>query len=165
MVDQAFCLTPCFTSMCHYCTGFSQPMLGVKFDYLRSTATVVSSFSSRSRIDDVHDYSRNQQYLHITERRYSQAGFRLAPPTKNPSMSDCFAKSLQFFSLTLPPYMIRVLSEASCETVDESHFLISACTSCACSVVATLPVPMALSMRRDNVSDDNPPDPRRDRDR
>src|SRR5690349_11419368 len=32
-----------------------------------------------------------------------QAGFKLAPPTRNPSTSGCFARSLQFFSLTLPP--------------------------------------------------------------
>jgi len=33
----------------------------------------------------------------------TNAGFKLAPPTKNPSMSDCVERSLQFFSLTLPP--------------------------------------------------------------
>ena len=33
----------------------------------------------------------------------TKAGFRLAPPTRNPSMSACLASSTQFFSLTLPP--------------------------------------------------------------
>lgn len=32
-----------------------------------------------------------------------QAGFKLAPPTKKPSISACLASSLQFFSLTEPP--------------------------------------------------------------
>ena len=32
-----------------------------------------------------------------------QAGFRLAPPTRKPSMSGCFARSPQFFSVTEPP--------------------------------------------------------------
>lgn len=39
---------------------------------------------------------------------------------------------------------MRVLSEASDETSFLSHSRIAAWTSCACSVVATLPVPMAL---------------------
>lgn len=34
---------------------------------------------------------------------HSQAGFKLAPPTRNPSTSGCLANSLQFFSVTLPP--------------------------------------------------------------
>ncbi len=33
----------------------------------------------------------------------TKAGFKLAPPTRNPSISPCFASSLQFFSETLPP--------------------------------------------------------------
>ena len=33
----------------------------------------------------------------------TKAGFKLAPPTRKPSMSCSFARSLQFFSLTLPP--------------------------------------------------------------
>ena len=45
--------------------------------------------------------------------------------------------------------MIRVFSAASDEMVEASHFRISAWTSCACSVEATLPVPMALSHERD----------------
>lgn len=74
----------------------------------------------------------------------TNAGFKLAPPTKKPSISACFANSLQFFSLTLPPYKMRVLSAASEDTSFLSQLRIAACTSCACSVVATLPVPMAL---------------------
>jgi hypothetical protein len=72
------------------------------------------------------------------------AGFKLAPPTRNPSMSGCFAKSALFFSVTLPPYRMRVFSAASGETSFLSHSRIAAWTSWACSVVATLPVPMAL---------------------
>jgi hypothetical protein len=41
--------------------------------------------------------------LEIESTKNLQAGFKLAPPTKNPSMSGCVAKSLQFFSLTEPP--------------------------------------------------------------
>ena len=74
----------------------------------------------------------------------TKAGFKLAPPTRKPSMSACLASSLQFFSETLPPYRIRVFSEASGETSFLSHSRRAAWTSCACSVVATLPVPMAL---------------------
>jgi hypothetical protein len=33
----------------------------------------------------------------------TNAGFKLAPPTRKPSISFSFASSLQFFSLTLPP--------------------------------------------------------------
>ena len=33
----------------------------------------------------------------------TKAGFKLAPPTRKPSMSFSLASSLQFFSLTLPP--------------------------------------------------------------
>ena len=44
--------------------------------------------------------------------------------------------------------MIRVFSAASDEMVEASHFRISAWTSCACSVEATLPVPMALLQER-----------------
>lgn len=33
----------------------------------------------------------------------TKAGFKLAPPTRKPSMSGCLLSSLQFFSLTLPP--------------------------------------------------------------
>jgi hypothetical protein len=51
---------------------------------------------------------------------------------------------LQFFSDTLPPYKMRVLSAASLETSFLSHSRSAAWTSWACSVVATLPVPMAL---------------------
>lgn len=57
--------------------------------------------------------------------------------------------------------MIRVASAAFCDTPFANHLRISECTSCACSVVATLPVPMALVIetqwkfektRLDNVS-------------
>jgi hypothetical protein len=74
----------------------------------------------------------------------TNAGFKLAPPTRKPSISGCLASSLLFFSVTLPPYRIRVFSAASEETSFFSHSRIAAWTSCACSVVATLPVPMAL---------------------
>ena len=40
--------------------------------------------------------------------------------------------------------MIRVASEASFETIEVSHSRIAACTSWACSVLATFPVPIAL---------------------
>jgi hypothetical protein len=74
----------------------------------------------------------------------TNAGFKLAPPTRKPSISGCFANSLQFFSVTLPPYRMRVFSAASLETAFCIHSRIALWTSCACSVVATLPVPMAL---------------------
>jgi hypothetical protein len=60
-------------------------------------------------------------------------------------MSGCFASSLQFFPLTLPPYKMRVDSAASLPNDELNHLRISACTSCACSVDATLPVPIALN--------------------
>jgi hypothetical protein len=61
-------------------------------------------------------------------------------------MSGCLASSLQFFSDTLPPYRMRVFSAASADTSFWSHSRIALWTSCACSVVATLPVPMALDV-------------------
>lgn len=33
----------------------------------------------------------------------TKAGFRLAPPTRKPSMSGCVLRSVQFFSDTEPP--------------------------------------------------------------
>jgi len=50
--------------------------------------------------------------------------------------------------------MTRVFSDASDETVDDNHFRMAAWTSCACSVVATLPVPMALQFVRIVISSD-----------
>jgi len=80
---------------------------------------------------------------HITFHNL-HSGFKLAPPTKNPSISACCARSLQFLPLTLPPYKMRVASAVSLPSDEDIHLRISAWTSCACSVVATLPVPMAL---------------------
>lgn len=66
--------------------------------------TAFSDIPSRPSVDDIHDYAKGQQVLrHRFKGIHRQAGFRLAPPTKNPSMSDCCARSLQFFSFTLPP--------------------------------------------------------------
>jgi len=48
--------------------------------------------------------------------------------------------------------MTRVLSAASDETFSDNHFRISAWTSCACSVVATLPVPIALHIPQHSIS-------------
>lgn len=73
----------------------------------------------------------------------TKAGFKLAPPTRKPSISACLLSSLQFFSLTLPPYRMRVSLAALSSTFSFSHLRMAAWTSWACSVVATLPVPMA----------------------
>ena len=54
-------------------------------------------------VDDIDNYSKVSNIPSRSEKGNSQAGFKLAPPTKNPSMSFCFASSLQFFSLTEPP--------------------------------------------------------------
>jgi hypothetical protein len=72
-----------------------------------------------------------------------KVGFREAPPTKKPLMSACLLRSLQFFSLTLLPYIILVLSATLSLTSFFNHPLIAAWTSWACLVVATLPVPIA----------------------
>jgi len=101
---------------------------------------------SHLRVNDIDDWSSSlvTKHTQIGEMlQHSQAGFKLAPPTKNPSISSCVANSLQFFSLTLPPYKILVCSAASFETDVDSQERIAACTSCAWDVVATLPVPMA----------------------
>jgi hypothetical protein len=42
--------------------------------------------------------------------------------------------------------MIRVVSDAACDIVEDSHFRIDRWTSWACSVVATFPVPIALQI-------------------
>ena len=34
-----------------------------------------------------------------------KAGFKLAPPTKNPSISSCYMRFMQFLSLTDPKYI------------------------------------------------------------
>ena len=80
---------------------------------------------------------------HITFHNL-HSGFKLAPPTRNPSISACCARSLQFLPLTLPPYRMRVASAVSLPSDEDIHLRIPAWTSWACSVVATLPVPMAL---------------------
>jgi hypothetical protein len=59
----------------------------------------------------------------------TKAGFSEAPPTRKPSMSACLASSLQFFSLTEPPYNIRVFSAASDETSFFNHSRMAAWTS------------------------------------
>mmetsp|Transcript_16677 Transcript_16677/g.41979 ORF Transcript_16677/g.41979 Transcript_16677/m.41979 type:complete len:307 (-) Transcript_16677:150-1070(-) len=70
-------------------------------------------------------------------------GFKLAPPTRKPSMS-CFARSsAQFSGVTLPPYWIRTFSATSALTAVLRYSRIEACVSCAWSGVATLPVPIA----------------------
>lgn len=79
----------------------------------------------------------------------TNSGFRDAPPTKNPSISGCVAirtpvnpqkivrlnanepSSLQLAALTLPPYMIRVLSPTPGVTTEARYFRVSACTSWA----------------------------------
>lgn len=108
---------------------------------------VHQSFSClQTSVDDVNDYNRIISKLHQpNERVHIQAGFKLAPPTRNPSTSASLARSRQFFSLTEPPYMMRVLSAASGEMASTSHLRIAAWTSWAWAVVATLPVPIALN--------------------
>mmetsp|Transcript_10388 Transcript_10388/g.44192 ORF Transcript_10388/g.44192 Transcript_10388/m.44192 type:complete len:305 (-) Transcript_10388:182-1096(-) len=66
-----------------------------------------------------------------------------APPTKNPSMSSCFASSSQFPAFTEPPYWMRTADATAGDTALAMNARMPACTSCACSGVATFPVPMA----------------------
>ena len=68
---------------------------------------------------------------------------RLEPPTKNPSTSGHPARLAAFFGFTLPPYWMRRASAASTETASATAARIAACISCACSGLATRPVPIA----------------------
>ena len=69
--------------------------------------------------------------------------FRLAPPTRNPSMSSHAARPSQLPGFTDPPYNTRVVAPASSLTVLLNHARMEAHAACACSVDATTPVPMA----------------------
>ena len=48
-----------------------------------------------------------------------------------------------FLGFTDPPYWIRRLSAASTDTAAATAARIAECISCACSGLATLPVPIA----------------------
>jgi hypothetical protein len=106
------------------------------------------------RVDDIHNCTHTHTHTHthpVSQQtphkahsgENSQAGFKLAPPTKNPSTSGCCASSLAFLSVTLPPYKILVSSAAFSDTFSLSQARMAAWTSWACAVVATFPVPMA----------------------
>lgn len=58
-------------------------------------------------------------------------------------MSSLRASSAQLPGFTDPPYWMRVCEATSDDTLPLSHWRIPACTSCACSGLATLPVPIA----------------------
>ena len=127
----------------------SKPLLDVQS--FQPSVRLELRLKSLVRIDNIDNFITTSAHFFGSQVLFAinlQAGFRLAPPTKNPSISACFASSLQFFSLTLPPYSNLVFSAASFDTVSFSHLRIAACTSCACSVLATLPVPIALRTRR-----------------
>jgi hypothetical protein len=117
---------------------------------IQNTSTMsIVSFKFYMSMPIVHPPHHNRASPPCIHARWllmmsTNAGFKLAPPTRKPSISGCLANSLQFFSVTLPPYRMRVFSAASLETAFCIHSRIALWTSCACSVVATLPVPMAL---------------------
>lgn len=84
----------------HYESRLSQPVYGAIhsptcFSYLPLSDSLL-------RIDDI-DNCRSLSATSIYKGEHLQAGFKLAPPTRKPSISPSFANSLQFFSLTLPP--------------------------------------------------------------
>ena len=83
--------------------------------------------------------AHNWQFLIIP----ANSGFKEAPPTKKPSISYCLMSSPEFFSLTEPPYWIRIPSATSLLTLSAKYSLMYLCTSCAWSGVATFPVPIA----------------------
>src|SRR5580692_1085164 len=65
-----------------------------------------------------------------------------APPTSAPSTSVSVKSSAAFSGLTDPPYRIRTAS-AACLSRSPTSARMNAIASCACSGVATLPVPIA----------------------
>ena len=79
----------------------TSPPIGIRI----SLSHVHQSFNClQTSVDDVNDYNRIISKLHQpNERVHIQAGFKLAPPTRNPSTSASLARSRQFFSLTEPP--------------------------------------------------------------
>ena len=70
---------------------------------LRKLRSIPSRWILGSGVDNIDNCGKVSHTSSQPEKGNSQAGFKLAPPTKNPSMSFCFASSLQFFSLTEPP--------------------------------------------------------------
>src|SRR5690606_39460339 len=66
-----------------------------------------------------------------------------APPISPPSTSAQANSSGAFVGLQLPPYSIDVCCATSSPYFPAICFLITACISCACSVEAVFPVPMA----------------------
>ena len=69
--------------------------------------------------------------------------FKLAPPTKPPSISDISNNSLAFELFTLPPYCIITPSAVFCPYISLILFLISFMLLLASSLVAVFPVPIA----------------------
>ena len=68
---------------------------------------------------------------------------RLAPPTRRPSTSGWAIKPAAVDDFTEPPYWMRVRAAKSLPSKSARRKRISACTSWACSGVATRPVPIA----------------------
>ena len=66
-----------------------------------------------------------------------------APPLNPPSMSGFERRPAALAPFMEPPYWMRVALAMAGDTFVASHARIDACTSCACSGVAVLPVPMA----------------------
>src|ERR1039458_4952643 len=66
-----------------------------------------------------------------------------APPTSAPSTSGWLINSFAFAGLTLPPYWMRTFFAVPSSKIFTSNPRMNACASCACCVVAVLPVPIA----------------------
>src|SRR5690606_12883985 len=105
----------------------------------------------QARQDVKQQYDRLQHWLVPPAPQREEAAPKMvknseassdAPPTRPPSMSSRANRSAAFAPLTLPPYrMIRPAAiVASCAAIIRR---IRAWTSCACSGVALLPVPIA----------------------
>src|SRR5579863_7028683 len=101
------------------------------------------------RGNDVYRYYGYQQCFHYRSLRSAarqiaanSSTFNEAPPISPPSISFIANNSAAFCAFTLPPYRIATSCAILASRAANSDRK-NACTSCACSGEAVLPVPIA----------------------
>ena len=111
------------------CTSTSRIKKIAKNDNIRASSAT-HGFSIRSCLNPLCRYNELVRQPAAMPRKSS--AFRLAPPTRAPSMFGCDSSSPAFEALTLPPYRIRTFSADPSLYRSVSSLRRSACTSSAC---------------------------------
>jgi hypothetical protein len=133
-------------------TAFTIPAMTVTRTYSHGSLTVLYSnllsLFHLLRCPCIHDVHKFRLQRSTSNQKSVNVGLRSYTDTSqfieySEGLYEDEPSSLQLPALTLPPYMIRVLSPTSGDTAEARYFRVSACTSWACAAVATLPVPIA----------------------